>query len=128
MSLIPRKIIKGIFVMLGMAAVFMGILVAGFIYVTEYKIHVISDSFSADRTYRLEIDQVGDPAWPYGSTDCRLVLYSKEDEKIREKDFSLAFDGMYVSEINFSLRWEEEQVIVTVYGEEQGYIEYTLQY
>ena len=38
MSLKPRKIIKGIFVMLGMAAVFMGILVAGFIYVTEYKI------------------------------------------------------------------------------------------
>ena len=29
MSLKPRKIIKGIFVMLGMAAVFMGILVAG---------------------------------------------------------------------------------------------------
>lgn len=128
MSLIPRKIIKGIFVMLGMAAVFMGILVAGFIYVTEYKIHVISDSFSADRTYRLEIDQVGDPAWPYGSTDCRLVLYSKEDEKIREKDFSVANDGKKVSENNFSIRWEEEQVIVTVYGEEQGYIEYTLQY
>lgn len=128
MSLIPRKIIKGIFVMLGMAAVFMGILVAGFIYVTEYKIHVISDSFSADRTYRLEIEQVGDPAWPYGSTDCRLVLYSKEDEKIREKDFSVANDGKNVSENNFSIRWEEEQVIVTVYGEEQGYIEYTLQY
>lgn len=128
MSLKPRKIIKGIFVMLWMAAVFMGILVAGFIYVTEYKIHVISDSFSADRTYRLEIDQVGDPAWPYGSTDCRLVLYSKEDEKIREKDFSVANDGKNVSENNFSIRWEEEQVIVTVYGEEQGYIEYTLQY
>lgn len=101
MSLKPRKIIKGIFVMLGMAAVFMGILVAGFIYVTEYKIHVISDSFSVDRTYRLEIDQVGDPAWPYGSTDCRLVLYSKEDEKIREKDFSVANDGKNVSENNF---------------------------
>lgn len=128
MSLKSRKIIKGIFVMLGMAAVFMGILVAGFIYVTEYKIHVISDSFSADRTYRLEIDQVGDPAWPYGSTDCRLVLYSKEDEKIREKDFSVANDGKNVSENNFSIRWEEKQVIVTVYGEEQGYIEYTLQY
>lgn len=128
MSLKPRKIIKGIFVMLGMVAVFMGILVAGFIYVTEYKIHVISDSFSVDRTYRLEIDQVGDPAWPYGSTDCRLVLYSKEDEKIREKDFLVANDGKNVSENNFSIRWEEEQVIVTVYGEEQGYIEYTLQY
>ena len=128
MSLKPRKIIKGIFVMLGIVAVFMGILVAGFIYVTEYKIHVISDSFSADRTYRLEIDQVGDPAWPYGSTDCRLVLYSKEDEKIREKDFSVAKDGKNVSENNFSIRWEEEQVIVTVYGEEQGYMEYTLQY
>ncbi len=128
MSLKSRKIIKGIFVMLGMAAVFMGILVAGFIYVTEYKIHVISDSFSADRTYRLEIDQVGDPAWPYGSTDCRLVLYSKEDEKIREKDFSVANDGKNVSENNFSIRWEEKQVIVTVYGEEQGYMEYTLQY
>ena len=128
MSLKPRKIIKGIFVMLGMAAVFMGILVAGFIHVTEYKIHVISDSFSADRTYRLEIEQVGDPAWPYGSTDCRLVLYSKEDEKIREKDFSVANDGKNVSENNFSIRWEEEQVIVTVYGEEQGYMEYTLQY
>lgn len=128
MSLKPRKIIKGIFVMLGMVAVFMGILVAGFIYVTEYKIHVISDSFSADRTYRLEIDQVGDPAWPYGSTDCRLVLYSKEDEKIREKDFSVANDRKNVSENSFSIRWEEEQVIVTVYGEEQGYIEYTLQY
>ena len=115
MSLKPRKIIKGIFVMLGMVAVFMGI-------------HVISDSFSADRTYRLEIDQVGDPAWPYGSTDCRLVLYSKEDEKIREKDFSVANDGKNVSENSFSIRWEEEQVIVTVYGEEQGYIEYTLQY
>lgn len=51
MSLKPRKIIKGIFVMLGMVAVFMGILVAGFIYVTEYKIHVISDSFSADRSF-----------------------------------------------------------------------------
>ena len=128
MSLKSRKIIKGIFVMLGMAAVFMGILVAGLIYVTEYKIHVISDSFSADRTYRLEIDQVGDPAWPYGSTDCRLVLYSKEDEKIREKDFSVANDGKNVSENNFSIRWEEKQVIVTVYGEEQGYMEYTLQY
>lgn len=128
MSLKPRKIIKGIFVMLGMVAVFMGILVAGFIYVTEYKIHVISDSFSVDRTYRLEIDQVGDPVWPYGSTDCRLVLYSKEDEKIREKDFLVANDGKNVSENNFSIRWEEEQVIVTVYGEEQGYIEYTLQY
>ena len=128
MSLKPRKIIKGIFVMLGMVAVFMGILVAGFIYVTEYKIHVISDSFSVDRTYRLEIDQVGDPAWPYGSTDCRLVLYSKEDEKIREKDFSVVNDGKNVSENNFSIRWEEKQVIVTVYGEEQGYMEYTLQY
>lgn len=85
MSLKPRKIIKGIFVMLGMAAVFMGILVAGFIYVTEYKIHVISNSFSVDRTYRLEIDQVGDPAWPYGSTDCRLVLYSKEMKRSVKK-------------------------------------------
>lgn len=128
MALKPRKIIKGIFVMLGMAAVFIGILIAGFIYETEYKIHVISDSFSADRTYRLEIDQVGDPAWPYGSTDCRLVLYSKEDEKICEKDFSVANDGKNVSEDNFSILWEEDQVTVTAYGEEQGYIEYTLQY
>ena len=94
-----------------------------FIYRTEYKKTLICSS--AKEQYRLDIYQLGEPDFPFGKSDCRLVLL-KDNNKVDSIDVSVKNDGKQLYEDNFTVKWEDDRVSVTVHGEEQEDMTYVL--
>ena len=90
---------------------------AGFlIYKTEYEPKEIG---VYDREpYRLVIYHVGEPGFPFGTSDCRLVL-SRDGRRTGSMDITLHNDGKNPDTENFIVEWREDLVCVTVRGEEQ---------
>ena len=101
------------------------ILIAIFIYETEYKISEI-ETYEKDQ-YRLVIYQVGTPSFPYGSGKCRFVL-NKDGKQITKQEIELANDGKWPDSSNFSVEWKSDSVSVTAHGEEQEDVAYTLNF
>ena len=78
----------------------------------------VLSSASADGQYSLAVSQIGEPDWPFGPTHCRFVL-KKDGKRILRHSFSVRNDGVSVTENNFSVIWNPNDVIVLVTGEEQ---------
>lgn len=114
-----KAVIKAILIIIAVLAVSVSVIIGGFIYQTEFKQNEVNTYFSDDGTYSLTIYQIGDPDWPFGKTDCRFVLYGSGGT-ISTKDFSVYNDGGNVFDDNFNVQWHEDNVSITVNGEEQS--------
>ncbi|MBQ6654620.1 MAG: hypothetical protein IJM79_03755 [Erysipelotrichaceae bacterium] len=93
------------------------VLAIGFlIYKTEYARTLIGTYDNGNR--QLTISEIGEPGFPFGSSQCRLVL--NEGGRLADSmDFSVANDGKRLSEEAFEVSWLANGVSVTVHGEEQ---------
>ena len=78
--------------------------------------------------YVVELQATSSPDWPFGSQDGRIVLKDNKNKKICSVDFSLSNDGKSMCESNWKVDWSDESVIVTIMGEEQSDVLYTLYY
>lgn len=78
----------------------------------------VLSSKSEDGQYTLTVFQIGDPAWPFGSTHCSIVL-SQAGPGIAEHSFEVCNDGANVHAENFEVLWYPDHVSVTVSGAEQ---------
>ena len=118
-----NKIVK---VLLGTASLFLFlllILIAGIIYTTQYKIGQIDSASYGD--YEVLFQSIGEPGWPFGPSDGRLVL--KHGNNIVDKcDIRVYNDGKFLQEENWNVDWEDHYVQITLFGEEQDDAEYRL--
>lgn len=94
-------------------------LLAGyFVYKTEYRKEHLYTYTSPDRECSLEIYQIGEPDWPFGSVKGRIVL-KKGITPLYSIDFTQHNDGggVYIEEDN--IFWCEDSVRIIVRGEGQ---------
>ena len=84
---------------------------------------------SPDGKYVLIYQQMGDPEWPFGSTDVRLVLKDRDGRKIASVNTFIADDGSAASEMNIkSVEWKEKAVVVVLQASEMDDREIVLEY
>lgn len=105
----------------GSAALFMGLLVClavGFIYVTEYKIMSVDSQNSIDGRYKILMEEVGEPDFPFGRTHGQLILYN-DKKKIACYRFDIANDGCRLGKNQWVVEWKEDGVEVVLSGDEQ---------
>ena len=69
--------------------------------------------------YTLIFQQLGDPQWPFGSTEVRLILKNQQRKVINKCDTSIQDDGANAGERNIaSVEWFEDRVIVILCASE----------
>ncbi len=89
-----------------------------FSYVTNYRKTTCDTSISPDGKYKLILQAIGEPDWPFGSASGRLIL--KEDKnKISQIDFELRNDGASINSNCWKVIWYDDCVEVILSGEEQ---------
>ncbi len=90
-----------------------------FLYITEYKVKNVDASQSPDGTYELKFQEIGEPAFPFGSADGRLIL-SGPDGRISKVSVDIANDGGRIDAFDWSVAWYDDRAEVTLMGEEQA--------
>lgn len=85
---------------------------------------LIVTSFSDDNIHTVSIYMIGDPEFPYGSTNCQAVL-NENNKAINKQDIILKNDGKIAMEENFAIEWQTDKVIITAMAEEMDPEQYT---
>jgi len=117
-----------IFAIAAVVILLLMLLLAGsFYYKTELELKPVAVGISPDGEWELTIFQVGDPAWPFGPTDCRFDL-RVGGKRVIKYPFSIHNDGVSASENNFSVTWQKDNVQVLVSAEEQYDVIYRLSF
>lgn len=74
---------------------------------------------SPDGEYFLIFEQMGDPQWPFGSTDVRLTLKNHDNKIIAQVSAQLSDDGANAGEHNIaSIFWNDDAVTVVLRASE----------
>ena len=94
------------------------ILYGGIKYRIDYAKTEVVTSASEDGRYTLKIYMIGEPEWPFGSTDCRFELMDNSSRLVKYS-FSVQNDGKKMHEDNFQVVWSDKNVTISVSGEEQ---------
>ena len=90
-----------------------------FMLPSEIVLREITSYTSPDGEYSLVFEQVGDPDWPFGSTEIRLTLKNGDGEIVERVSASLHDDGANASEHNVvSVRWDDKGVTVVLRASE----------
>ena len=89
----------------------------------------ISTYNSPDGEYSLVFEQMGDPQWPFGPTDVRLTLKSRDGKIIERVSTQLMDDGANASEHNIaSISWKDDAVVVVLRASEMEDKEVSIAY
>ena len=88
---------------------------------------LITQQNSDDGTHSIRILMIGNPEFPFGSTNCRAELYTGQS-KTAETDIVLLNDGKTADEENFRITWMQDCVVITASAEEMEDMEYILNY
>lgn len=84
---------------------------------------------SPDGEYSLVFEQMGDPKWPFGSTDVRLTLKGRDGKVIERVSAQLSDDGANASEQNIaSVLWNDGAVTVVLRASEMDDREVSMEY
>ncbi|WP_302789113.1 hypothetical protein [Anaerostipes caccae] len=114
-----NKVIKSILYIVGVLIVLAAVFWCSIVYVSEYKITTCDTAVSPDERYKLILQAVGEPDWPFGSASGRVVL-KKDDQEISNAEFELHNDGGSISNRCWTVTWYDEYAEVTLSGEEQS--------
>lgn len=81
---------------------------------------IVSEIVSYEENgYTLIFQQLGDPQWPFGSTDVRLILKNQQGKVLNKYDTSIQDDGANAGERNIaSVEWFDDKVIVVLQASE----------
>jgi len=115
------KILIGI-----LASVFVIIIILYILFVmwwngafNKFDVRDIETYESPDSNYTLIFQQLGDPEWPFGATDVRLLLKDKNQKKIDSIDTSIQDDGANAYSGNIkSEEWRNDSVIIILQASE----------
>lgn len=122
-----KKVWKTVFIILGICALAVVAALLFLQYEMKYKRTETAKYVSPDRQYILIMEQIGEPAWPFGSVNGEFKL-EKNGEVICRKKFSVADDGAGLAHNEPVVSWEDTCVRARVSGSEQEDMMYTLYY
>ena len=103
------------------AAILIGLvllLLISFWYVTSFKHTDIDTQTSPDGRCQLTLQMEGEPEWPFGSTDGRIIV-SYDDKVIKKINFMIQDDGSLLTKGNWEIAWGVAGVQITLKGSEQ---------
>lgn len=84
---------------------------------------------SPGQEYSLVFEQMGDPEWPFGSTDVRLTLKGHDGKIMGRVSTQIHDDGANASEYNIaSVSWNDDAVVIILRGSEMQDKEVTIPY
>ena len=92
--------------------------VADYVYTTEYKETTILKITNEENGYTVTFNEVGE-AFLFGNSEVKVILEDENGEKITEIKDIIGNDGKRLGEENISVVWYEDEVRVTLHGEEQ---------
>lgn len=84
---------------------------------------------SPDNEFFLIFEQMGEPQWPFGSTDIRLTLKNHDGKIMERVSTQLLDDGANASEHNIeSVSWNDKAVTIVLKASEMEEKEITISY
>ena len=92
--------------------------VADYVYTTEYKETTMVKITNEENGYTVTFNEVGE-AFLFGNSKVKVILEDENGEKIAEIKDTISNDGKRLGEENISVVWCEDEVRVTLHGEEQ---------
>lgn len=101
------------------------LLAGSFYYKTEMELTPVVTEASANGEAELTVYMIGEPAWPFGPTDCRFDLYV-DNKRVVKYPFSIHNDGVSASANNFTVTWKNDHVEILATAEEQFPVTYIL--
>ncbi|MBR5712295.1 MAG: hypothetical protein IKX54_01745 [Lachnospiraceae bacterium] len=126
MKKITKIIIISVVAVVAAAAVFLLYLNGAF---NRFFPKDVTSVTSPDGKYVLCFQQLGDPGWPFGPADVRLVLKDKNGKELNRKEAVIYDDGASASEYNLkTVEWRDDSVIVVLRASEMEDKTVTLQY
>ncbi len=114
-----KRIAKYVLITFAVLIAMMVFLLCAFLYITEYKVTNVDASQSLDGTYELKFQEIGEPAFPFGSAYGRLILKGP-DGRISKVSVDIANDGGSIDEYDWQVVWYDDRAEVTLMGEEQA--------
>lgn len=103
------------------AAILIGLvllMLISFWYVTGFRHTDIDTQTSPDGRCQLTLQMEGEPEWPFGSTDGRIIV-SYDDKVIKKIKFMVQDDGSLLTKGNWEIAWGVAGVQITLKGSEQ---------
>ena len=120
-----KKIVKTTAVIAGVFLLLVGVLIAGLIYQMNYKKTDVLQRESSDGQFVVEMQQIGEPAFPFGPVSGRFLL-KRKGKIINQLKFTVSDDGAGLSYNIPIFEWREDCVKIIVSGSEQEDMLYTL--
>lgn len=122
-----KKALKGLLLVAGVLLQTAAAVLVPILYQTRFAKTEVETVSSPGGQYQLEIDEVGEPVWPFGPTRCRFVLREGR-RSVTKYDFQIYNDGCRAQEENFAAVWTDDGVTILVTAEEQPDISYFLHF
>lgn len=120
-----KKAVKYVLAFLGTTVILTFVLFGAILYKTEFERKLIETYISDNGEYQLDVYEIGEPDWPFGSTHCGFVL-SHCNSVISRMKFTIYNDGGWAHSSNFLVSWHDDKVSIIVSGEEQSDTLYNL--
>ena len=120
-----KKIIKTTVIIVAVFLLLVVFLIAGLIYMMKYKKTDVLQRESRDGQFVVEMQQIGEPAFPFGPVNGQFLL-KREGRIINQLKFSVADDGAGLAYNIPIFEWREDCVKIIVSGSEQEDMLYTL--
>ena len=93
----------------------------------KQEITKLDEISSPDNKYLIVINQVGYPEF-FGSQSMKIQLINiKTNEEIKVIEEDISNDGKNLTSDNWEVEWFEEDVVITLIGEEQNNEEFKIQ-
>ena len=113
-----KKARKKSLIIFGIFLITAFLLLGSVLYITCYRVTVVDTVRSKGGEYEAVLQEVGDPAWPFGFAPGRLVL-KKEGRTLTKMDIDIANDGGRINDGNWKVAWRDDHVEIILSGEEQ---------
>lgn len=111
-----KKILFGIFITFIAIII---ILIARFVYITEFRITDVAEFVNENNKYKIIFQAVGEPEWPFGRTKVKVTLVNAKNRKIKSFEEYISDDGATAREENIEVNWNTDYVEVILRGGEQ---------
>ena len=91
------------------------------------EVKKLDEISSPDNKYLVVINQVGYPE-PFGSHKVKIqFINTNTNEEIKVIEEDISNDGKNLTSVNWEVEWLEEEVVITLFGEEQNNEEFKIQ-
>ena len=102
------KIIAAVIITMAVAVFSLGMVMvlmfAGFLYDLDMKVAKVGEEYSPDGRYKVLLQSVGEPAWPYGDYHAKVTVYDGK-KVIKKFKRNISDDGGQFREGSYSIEW-----------------------